>query len=314
MAPDEDNPQTAAPARPEAQATPKAGPGKRPPLLRNTDPSKLPADQRERWSLPPATWEEYTWDERYRWREWFDWAVSEDGELWDAKRKGAKLFNAHLEGADLWRADLRAADLYFARLEGAALVGAHLERADLTWAHLEGADLRWAHLKGADLRAADLSNADVTGVRYDRHRLKCQGIRAVTCHGHPVFRRDAEDQDFIETFRSKSWWHSLLYVFWAVLTDCGRSLLRVALVGTCLAVLFGWVFASYPHMLDLSDSAQTPWTPYYYSIVTFTTLGFGDVTPATFEGELWVGAEVLVGYLVLGLLISILANKVARRS
>jgi len=52
----------------------------------------------------------------------------------------------------------------------------------------------------------------------------------------------------------------------------------------------------------------------YYSVVTFTTLGFGDITPKTLGSAYWVMAEVVNGYLALGGLISILANKLARRS
>ena len=61
-------------------------------------------------------------------------------------------------------------------------------------------------------------------------------------------------------------------------------------------------------------AANSLFTPFYYSIVTYTTLGFGDVTPKHWFGELVVTLEVIFGYLTLGLLVSILANKVARRS
>ena len=54
--------------------------------------------------------------------------------------------------------------------------------------------------------------------------------------------------------------------------------------------------------------------PFYYSIVTHTTLGFGDVTPKTLTGQVFVTIKVVFGYVTLGLLISILANRVARRS
>jgi hypothetical protein len=95
--------------------------------------------------------------------------------------------------------------------------------------------------------------------------------------------------------------------------------MRAAGLAFAMAVLFGFVFL----MADMADhsmlhyDSETPrwwFTAFYYSIVTYTTLGFGDVTPASFDGELWVGAEVLSGYLMLGLLVSILANKVARRA
>jgi hypothetical protein len=52
----------------------------------------------------------------------------------------------------------------------------------------------------------------------------------------------------------------------------------------------------------------------YYSIVTFTTLGFGDIYPKPGWLQFWVALEVILGYIMLGGLISILANKLARRS
>jgi len=43
-------------------------------------------------------------------------------------------------------------------------------------------------------------------------------------------------------------------------------------------------------------------------------LGFGDITPAIEVAQWRVVGEVIMGYLMLGGLISILANKLARRS
>jgi hypothetical protein len=51
-----------------------------------------------------------------------------------------------------------------------------------------------------------------------------------------------------------------------------------------------------------------------FSIVTYTTLGFGDVRPATLAGEIIVSSEVILGYTTLGLLLSVLAQSIARRS
>jgi voltage-gated potassium channel Kch len=54
-------------------------------------------------------------------------------------------------------------------------------------------------------------------------------------------------------------------------------------------------------------------TTFYYSIVTFTTLGFGDFVPRSLTAALFVMIEVVTGYIMLGGLISIFANKLARR-
>jgi hypothetical protein len=67
-------------------------------------------------------------------------------------------------------------------------------------------------------------------------------------------------------------------------------------------------------MLNYKDSANTWFTPFYFSIVTFTTLGFGDVKPNGVVGELLASSEVIIGYLTLGLLLAVLAEKLARRS
>ncbi|MCH8291504.1 ion transporter [Candidatus Poribacteria bacterium] len=52
----------------------------------------------------------------------------------------------------------------------------------------------------------------------------------------------------------------------------------------------------------------------YYSVVTFTTLGFGDIVPKTAWARFFVTFEVILGYVMLGGLIGIFANKLARRS
>ena len=64
------------------------------------------------------------------------------------------------------------------------------------------------------------------------------------------------------------------------------------------------------------DDGKHPdfWSYLYYSVVTFTTLGFGDIVPITNIARIAVGTEVILGYVMLGGLISIFANKLARRS
>jgi len=61
-----------------------------------------------------------------------------------------------------------------------------------------------------------------------------------------------------------------------------------------------------PHPTSLSNL--------YLSVVTLTTLGFGDVIPETVWGQVVVMIEVITGYIMLGGLLSILSNKMARRA
>ena len=80
-----------------------------------------------------------------------------------------------------------------------------------------------------------------------------------------------------------------------------------------VAVLYAIMY-SFPVVgIDYGDH-QTVLSPLYFSIVTFTTLGYGDVLPTSLWGQLLVITEVILGYVGLGGLLSILANKLARRA
>jgi len=108
-------------------------------------------------------------------------------------------------------------------------------------------------------------------------------------------------------------WRIALFWVWHAL-DYGRSLSRIAVIGFGIAALYGFVFDRCSGLLDYTNSANTWFTPFYFSVVTFTTLGFGDVKPKTIIGELLVSSEVVFGFIILGLLLAVLAEKLARRS
>jgi hypothetical protein len=153
---------------------------------------------------------------------------------------------------------------------------------DLREANLTGANLAGALLGGADLGKANLSRANLTDAILG-------GSDFGGARGIALFRA------------------------WGLI-DYGRSLLRVAAISFGLAAIYGAIYRIFPHVLDYKDSANTWFTPYYFSIVTYTTLGFGDVRPATLAGEIILSSEVILGYTTLGLLLSVLAQSIARRS
>jgi uncharacterized protein YjbI with pentapeptide repeats len=51
-------------------------------------------------------------------------------------------------------------------------------------------------------------------------------------------------------------------------------------------------------------------TAIYYSVVTL--LSFGDLTPVNLTGKLWIGLEVICGYVMFGILITLVARKMTR--
>lgn len=242
------------------------------------------------------------------------WKVNlKDADFLEANLKGANFRAANLESASLWEANLEGADFHGANLKAASLWGANLEGANFYEANLQGTYLASANLESANLVEANLEGSNVTGVKFNR-RAGYRGIRVATCYGSPRFKRFAQDQDFLEEFRSV-WWRRPIYWLWLIFADCGRSLWPWLCWSIAMAIGFGVKFYSMGESafciknLDYSLSSMI-----YYSVVTFTTLGFGDITPQSHEAARWVMAEVITGYIMLGGLISIFATKLARRS
>jgi hypothetical protein len=250
--------------------------------------------------------------------------------LYKADLSGACLIEVDLTGASLGAADIRGADLRGTKLcrvdfDGADLSGANLNEADLTGANLTRADITGADLRNANLAATNLTAMKDGGFRQKRGRY--YGIRGLdSCFGDPLFVRDAKDQDYLDTLEvaidetpSPAWrrWKRFWFTAWSLI-DYGRSLGKLALGAFAVMMIFGAIF----HLdsvfgwqyFDLPASANSPLSPYYYSVVTYTRLGSGGITPIHWVGEIVLVSERILGYVTLGLLLSILANKVARRS
>lgn len=132
-----------------------------------------------------------------------------------------------------------------------------------------------------------------------------------TAINYPLIDRMTKDAWFLADFQRK---HPWIYKLWNLTSNCGRSILRWAAWSLGIAVLFALIFMLIgPEAFDLRHK-DTGFSFFYYSIVTFTTLGFGDITPKTLTTEILITIEVILGYIMLGGLISIFANKLSRRS
>jgi len=240
------------------------------------------------------------------------------------------LQEANLSGADLSECNCSGADFRGAILHGAKLSGATLRGADFSHSDLQGASLNDADVTGANFRFAHLNGVDVTHVRYGGYKAMTgnfYGVRGIDgSYGNALFVRDAKDQDYIDTLfqaiqeMPDGWLKRidlLLFRAWGLIHH-GRSLAKVSLYACIVATLYGLIYTLDMRlgwgMMDYSNSANSWFTPFYYSMVTYTTLGYGDVTAENIYGEILVISEVVIGYFTLGLLLAILANTVARRS
>ncbi len=255
---------------------------------------------------------------------------------------------SHLENAVLIFADLRGADFRGAYLKRASLEDANLRNTNFAHAHLEKAVLAYsdctnaefvsAYLHGANLTAANLEKTNVSSVKFDQNifwrvlkstalnprkmwkrrfdfllntTMRCKGVYAA-CYGSQRFSAFVKGQDFLEETMETKKGEVVCFIWW-LLADCGRSLTRWALWTSTIVILFAVIFWSIgPQNFRLATLKFGFPSMTYYSAVTFTTLGFGDIIPQTPLASLLTAFEVFLGYFMLGGLISIFATKIAR--
>jgi hypothetical protein len=58
---------------------------------------------------------------------------------------------------------------------------------------------------------------------------------------------------------------------------------------------------------SLSNVARA-FMAFYYSVVTFATLGYGDITASSMAGRMMAIAEVLNGFIVFGIFVGYISN------
>lgn len=268
--------------------------------------------------------------------------------LTNANLDRANLALAHLESAVLVFASLRGADLRGAYLKRASIEDANLTKANLTHAHLERAILAFsdcsnaefvgALLKGANLAGANLDKASVSSVDFDRgilwtlvketrlhpktiwrrrfdflldSTMRCKGIHPA-CYGSQKFANFLKSQDFLEEMMETRKGRIVLLIWWIV-ADCGRSFVRWGFWSLMIILLFGFIYWRLgPENFRLATLPHNIGSMMYFSVVTFSTLGFGDVIPRTPVALFLTGLEVFCGYFMMGGLISIFATKLAR--
>ncbi|MEM7415621.1 MAG: pentapeptide repeat-containing protein [Gemmatimonadota bacterium] len=254
-------------------------------------------------------------------------------ELSGASLVGAKLERAVLVKAGLGKANLSGVDAFeadFSRatLTGATLDGGRFQLANLSDTRVREASLNGADFRDADLRRAELSLSDVPGAIFDQADLRGARLRAV--HGYERaswfgsdirdinfagayrLRRHVLDENYLREFREAGPLQAAVYRLWWLTSDCGRSMGRWLANIAVLVLVFAGLFSIAG--VDLGGHAPTASTWIYYSVVTLTSLGYGDILPTSSVAQWLVMIEVSVGYMMLGGLISILANKMSRRA
>ena len=227
----------------------------------------------------------------------------------------ASFFNARLEEAKFVDAQLRRTNFANAKAANVRMLEASLESADFSNADLSGAELSETDLAGARFRYAKLLGAQLREVNnYTKADWIGADIRDIDFTGAYLVRNFIIDENYLYEFRNQSSVTRAVYFVWKTTSDCGRSMVRWGGFLALNVLLFAIIYwAMGPTHLDNMPDKHGFIHYLYFSVVTFTTLGYGDITPITAAGRAVLIIHIAIGYLGLGALLSILATKFASR-
>ena len=239
----------------------------------------------------------------------------------------ANFFNAKVEGSTFVDAQVRRADFRAAKMTRCRMLEADLSRSDFSQAEMVEVDLCETDLDGADFRRTTMRGAQLRDVRnYTKADWIGTDIRDIDFTGAYLVRQHIIDENFLYEFRRQSSTTRAVYFVWKWTSDCGRSMVRWGMFLAINALLFAIIYwamdqwmmpegmTSHLKGIGGEGGVQGGFIAYlYFSVVTFTTLGYGDVSPVTTTGQVVLIIHIAIGYLGLGALLSILATKFASR-
>ena len=218
-----------------------------------------------------------------------------------ARLRGADLGHTDLRNADLFGADLQEADLFRADLRGAFLMKANLDKAFLQAARIDGEtdlqDVYWGHKYvceweriGLFDNARSLYRQLHTWYRNHGHNQVAGEFlyREWVCKRLEVQKAVGEKLSWRRpwhTLRSLNltWWKTLPaffgLTFFELLFGYGERPFRISFAAISVILVFSVIFFLFP-LSELANSSGSEllnrvWDSFYFSLVSFTTLGYG---------------------------------------
>ena len=234
-----------------------------------------------------------------------------DDTIWSFDLSDCALHYSDLSNCELTGSDFARSDILYADFSGAYLPDCDFRNTNLTLTSFSHSNLSSADLRGAWITDIDLVDSNLEFIKFNRRTMfHSMDPSKVSGGSNPLFLSYARRRIFLRHFKEHSLVNRVFYYIWLAISDCGQSFTRWFAVSALLCIVFGIIYSRLSGDFSIAnDRVPTPFSFYYYSVVTFTTLGFGDILPKTLRAEILVTLEVILGYIMLGGLISIFASK-----
>lgn len=229
--------------------------------------------------------------------------------------------NCSLKHSDFSRTNFTAStfknsDFLYSDFNSSVLYLCDFSSTNLTFTNFDNCNLEEADFRSSWLTSISLIRTDLGFIKFDNktdfYNIDVQNVDGAS---NPIFLSFIRRKQYLKHFKNTNKANKIIYYIWLAISDCGQSFFRWTFVSFCICILFGFIYSSIPEYFIITNNRiPTDFTFYYYSVVTFTTLGFGDIVPKDILSEIIVTIEVIIGYIMLGGLISIFATKFIPKS
>jgi hypothetical protein len=198
----------------------------------------------------------------------------------------------NLAREDLSKLDLSNLDLYGSNLENATLKYTNLTNSWLSESNIKGACFDYARMNDVLIDNTEFNNkTSFTGV----------SLRVIDFNLAALLQDYATNQQRIDNLKNK---HKILAFILRISCDYGRSFIRFFVF--CLSIILAFAVLYFLFPASLSKSGF--WNSLYYSIMTFATSG-SDIQAVSAIAKILTVTETCIGYLMTGLLVSILVKR-----
>ncbi len=214
--------------------------------------------------------------------------------------------------------------------------GVSFNGANLSGADLSGCDLRDSDLRDTNLARVTISMEGALGFlswrrKWTRFGGDYQTLTTLHPRGPRWLRRYIADEAEAEAIRHRyPIWGTVLYI----LSNHGRSAGRIGCWALATWLVFGLLYSAHPVLSALSATIIGPrlmcaapafvvgdeivyldvWSGLYFSTVTITTLGYGDISPGNAIARGLATTEAACGVVLIGVFVSVLVQTTTTRS
>lgn len=241
-----------------------------------------------------------------------------DSDLYRANMRGAHCFMLDLSGSSLMKADFTGANLHCANLAGCNLLGTKFHDAKLE-------HVRWGDKVLQEQQADDSDNEDEQLDLYEQAEEIYRHLRKVF-ENQGLFENAGYffEREMVVRRKQMPKFSMPRLISKTVDVFCGYGEQPIRVVAFSSLTILGFAtlyffsginFAGQELSFDWSagfkENALIYLDSIYFSIVTFTTLGYGDITP-TGLSRLFAAIEALMGSFTLALFVVVFVKKMTR--